>query len=428
MPEKAPDRRAKARNNMSRVMFCEVRGTGIGYYGLLAGLGFFAAMGLMAAYYMEEHGHIVTGMTNQIVWGAPHVFAVFLIVAASGVLNVASIGSVFGKAMYKPLAPLSGLLAIAMLIGGLAVLMLDLGRPDRLIVAMTHFNFSSIFALNVFLYTGFLSIVAVYLWTMMDRSANGYSRHVGIAAFLWRLLLTTGTGSIFGFLAARQLYDSALLAPMFIVMSFSYGLAIYILVLMAAFAWTGRVLGDAVLQRLKRLLAIFIAAVLYFVAMFHVTNIYFAAHRGVERFILLDGGIYPWIFWVGQILLGGVAPLTLLFHPILGKSRTTIATASALAVLGGLAQIYVIIIGGQAYPLVLFPGMSESSSFYDGVVHPYYPSLPEILLGLGGVAIAGMIVVIGVKVLRFLPESLGDEVVDRHQDIRTQEGMSGQAG
>ena len=56
------------------------------------------------------HGHIVTGMNNQIVWGMPHVFAIFLIVAASGVLNVASIASVFGKTAYKPLAPLSGLL------------------------------------------------------------------------------------------------------------------------------------------------------------------------------------------------------------------------------------------------------------------------------------------------------------------------------
>ena len=38
----------------------------------------------------KTHGHIVTGMNNQIVWGLPHVFAIFLIVAASGVLNVAS--------------------------------------------------------------------------------------------------------------------------------------------------------------------------------------------------------------------------------------------------------------------------------------------------------------------------------------------------
>ena len=69
---------------------------------LLAVLGgLVTAVGLGAAHYMEIHGHVVTGMTNQVVWGLPHVFAIFMIVAASGVLNVASIGSVFGKALYK---------------------------------------------------------------------------------------------------------------------------------------------------------------------------------------------------------------------------------------------------------------------------------------------------------------------------------------
>ena len=60
------------------------------------------AVGLGAAFYMEHHGHVVTGMNNQIVWGMPHVFAVFLIVAASGALNVASFSSVFGRSLYKP--------------------------------------------------------------------------------------------------------------------------------------------------------------------------------------------------------------------------------------------------------------------------------------------------------------------------------------
>ena len=98
-------------------------------------------LGLGAALYMEEHGHIVTGMSNQIVWGTPHVFAVFLIVAASGALNVASISSVFNRLAYKPYARLSGILAIALLAGGLMVLVLDLGRPERVFVAMTHIQF-----------------------------------------------------------------------------------------------------------------------------------------------------------------------------------------------------------------------------------------------------------------------------------------------
>ena len=73
-----------------------------GTFYLLAGLGaLVTAVGLGTALYIEHHGHVVTGMNNQIVWGLTHVFAIFLIVAASGVLNVASIGSVFGKTVYK---------------------------------------------------------------------------------------------------------------------------------------------------------------------------------------------------------------------------------------------------------------------------------------------------------------------------------------
>ena len=128
----------------AKTIFRELKGDGLKFYGALGSFGLAALFGLVAAYYMETNGHHVTGMNNQIVWGMPHVFAVFLIVAASGALNVASIGSVFGKTAYKPLARLSGLVAIALLVGGLAVLVLDLGRPDRLIVAMTTYNFKSI--------------------------------------------------------------------------------------------------------------------------------------------------------------------------------------------------------------------------------------------------------------------------------------------
>ena len=397
-----------------KVHFREVLNKGTGFYGLLALLAAVVLIGVGAAYYMEHHGHYVTGMNNQVVWGMPHVFAVFLIVAASGALNVASISSVFGKAAYKPLAPLSGLLAIALLAGGLAVLVLDLGRPDRLIVAMTYYNFKSIFAWNIFLYTGFMAVVIVYLWMMMERKMNRFTKPAGLFAFIWRLALTTGTGSIFGFLVAREAYDAAIMAPMFVIMSFSFGLAIYLLVLMAAFRWTERPLGDKILYRLKNLLGVFVASVLYFVVAYHLTNLYATEHHGIERFILLDGGIYTKVFWIGQILLGSLLPLALLYHPTLGKSRAVIGWACGLIILGGLSQLYVILIGGQAYPLNIFPGMEVTSSFADGVVASYAPSLPEVLLGIGGVGIAMLLVTVAVKALRFLPESLDDAVVPGH--------------
>jgi len=373
------------------------------YYALLAAGGLVVLAGFYAVYLMEHHGHIITGMDNQIVWGMPHVFAIFLIVAASGVLNVASIGSVFGKADYKARAPLAGLLSIAMLAGGLTVLMLDLGRPDRIIVAATNYNVTSVFAWNVLLYSGMFATVAVYLWMMMERRMNPFSKPAGFAVFAWRFILTTCTGLIFAFLVARQAYGSALLPPLFIVISFAWGMAAFLVAQAVIYAWNDKELDPAIMQRMKNLLGVFIIGTLYLVATYHLTNLYFAHQTGFERFILVEGGIFPQLFWWGYVLIGNILPLLLIYAPNLGKNKCVIA-ASLLVILGGFAFLYVFIIGGQAYPLNIFPGYQASSSFGDGQIASYHPSLYEFLLGFGGLAIAFVITLVGARVLNFVPQ------------------------
>ncbi len=401
-------------NKISKVRYQQVDGSGTGFYVLVALLSVLIVVALGAVYFMEHNGHYVTGMSNRIVWGTPHVFAIFLIVAASGALNVASISSVFQKKMYKPLSRLSGLVSLALLAGGLMILVLDLGRPDRLIVAMTEYNFKSIFAWNIILYNGFFVIVAVYLWMMFERRMNKFSSKVGLLALTWRLILTTGTGSIFGFLVSRQAYDAVIMAPMFIIMSFAFGLAFFILILLASYKWTERDLGDAIMNRLGNLLGVFIAAVIYFVAIYHLGNLYITENTGVEDFLLFDGEIYSQLFWYVQIILGGLVPIALIYSPVTRGNRMTLGLASVLVIIGGIAQIYVIIIGGQAYPMEMFPGMDIISGY--GGIASYIPSIAEIFLGVGGIAVALITIVFFVKFLPFLPESLSDEVADPHHN------------
>ena len=404
---------------MKRIHYSLLEGR-VGYYATLAILGAIAGAGVLAAWYMEHHGHIVTGMTNQIVWGMPHVFAVFLIVAASGVLNVASIGTVFNKKPYKPLGRLSAIMAMAVLAGGLTALVLDLGRPDRLIVAMTKYNFKSIFAWNIYLYNGFFAVVLLYLYTQMSSKfqVRRYYKAAGTLAFVWRLILTTGTGSIFGWLVARQGYDLAIYAPMFIALSFSFGLAFFLIMLISLYRLTERPLGNGLINRAGRLLGVFVAAAFYFVAVQHLTNFYAAEHQGVERFLLFGGNVYSFLFWAGFVLVGTIIPFVMVFSKAAKTSMKPVFIASLLVILGGLSLIYVIIIGGQAYPLVLFPGKEVSSSFFEGVVNPYTPSFPEIVLGASGFAIAALITVLATKVLPLMPKSLADADVDPHLVIK----------
>jgi molybdopterin-containing oxidoreductase family membrane subunit len=373
-------------------------------------LALLAVIGIAAAHHMDVEGHHISGMNNQVVWGLPHVFAIFLIVAASGALNLASLASVFKRAEYKPLARFSAVLSIALLVGGLAILLLDLGRPDRLIVAMTHYNFKSIFAWNIILYTGFVVIVMAYLWLMMERRMHRWSRPAGMLAFAWRLILTTGTGSIFGFLVAREAYDSALLAPMFIVMSFAFGLAVFILMLLLSFRLDGREIDVSHMQRLRKLLGLFCTGVLYFVIVFHLTKLYGSQNHDFERFILVEGGIYTTLFWLFQIGLGSLLPLLLVYAPNLQNSSTSLVLACLLVIVGAFAQLYVIIIGGQAFPLNIFPGYIIDSSFADGAINAYSPSLWEFLLGFGGVTCALLIALLVIRILPIMPEKLAQEI------------------
>ena len=174
---------------------------------------------------------------------------------------------------------------------------------------------------------------------------------------------------------------------------------------------------------LKNLLGVFIGAVLYFSLVYHLANLYVAEHHGFERFILFDGGIYPMLFWGGHVIAGGLAPLLFLFHPSFGKTESGVVLASVLVIIGAFAQLYVIILGGQAYPLDIFPGYEiTASTFFDGsAMYAYTPSIWEFLLGLGGVAMVILMTVFALKILPFLPSSLADQDVDPHYRSREAE-------
>ena len=354
------------------------------YWITLGVLAILVLNGLYYAHYMEHQGHWVTGMNNQVVWGLPHVFAIFLILSASGVLNIASLYSVFGKPEYQAWSRLSGLLAATLLLGGLGILVLDLGRPDRLIIALTHYNFRSIFAWNVFLYIGFVVVVCIYLWMAFEPKMNKYIVRAGFLAFAWRLVLTTGTGSIFAVLIARSSYDSWFMIPLFIFMSLSFGTAVFILYVSTLLAVNRQSQQFNVLQKLGKLMAIFILFVVAVTVIIHLSGMADQDFQDYQRFILWRGGQYTVLFWLGQIAIGTVFPVILLLRRnTYSLSRLVVASSSVLV--GAFCQLYVIIIGGQAWPLELFPGRQISSGFFDGVIANYSPSIPELSLGVGGV-------------------------------------------
>ena len=109
------------------------------------------------------------------------------------------------------------------------------------------------------------------------------------------------------------------------------------------------------------------------------------------------------MFWLGQVGLGLVIPL--LYEMANDEGRSFGLTITSLMVLvGGFFAVAVIIIGGQAFPLNIFPDhIILESSFYDNVIHTYVPSIYEIGLGIGGISLSLIIILVAIRNLDFLP-------------------------
>ncbi len=97
------------------------------------------------------------------------------------------------------------------------------------------------------------------------------------------------------------------MAPLFIAMSLSYGMAFFVLVIV----WL-KTDTPEFLEKAQKLTATFVFAVLLFTVIYHLTKLYATGLHDIERFLLLRGGIYTFLFWFGQIILGSIVPLGLL--------------------------------------------------------------------------------------------------------------------
>ncbi|MBF0626863.1 MAG: polysulfide reductase NrfD [Magnetococcales bacterium] len=379
--------------------YSAIEGRSLGFWKLLLALCVLVLMGAGSFLYVEIHGHAVTGMNNQIVWGLPHIFAISLLVMASGALNMGSMSTVFAVKQFEQFGRFSAFLSIALLVGGLTVLMLDLGRPDNMLLPMVYMNFRSMFTWNVFLYTGFMTLCLLYLWTMFEYKQ--YKKVVGTAAFGWRLVLTTGTGSIFGVIQGREVFGSAITAPTFVAISLTSGTAVGILLLFYTFRWTKRELDARLIFGMRNALIFFLVLVAYLLVVEKFTRFYDPASYAVESWILT--GPWAWLYWLGVWGIGVVIPLALMFHHTIGNSVPGVLKASALVIVGAFCFVAHTLLAGQSYPLDLFPGYTISSAFQDGVAGSYMPTLNELFLGLGGVGVSGLIYVLGIRFFRMLP-------------------------
>jgi molybdopterin-containing oxidoreductase family membrane subunit len=379
--------------------YSPVEGKSRSYKLLVAVVAALALLGLASFIVSYIEGHQVLGTNNAVPWGMPIILFVYFIGLSAGSLILSSLTYVFGQEQYKPIARLAVFTAILLIFGALVFIAVDLGRPEkfwRLFMFFYLNNMKSMFAINGILYSGYFVISLIYFGFIVANKPK-FTKIIGTIAVIWAIMVHTGTGTIWGVVASREIYYSPIKPFEFLAAAITSGTGLLILIVTATLYFTKRAIDKKLIFSLARLLSIVIVVLLVMVFFDKLIHAYFPAREGT---MFLFTGPYWWLFWCLQIGMGIVIPLLILFHPRAGKSVKGVLIASASVVIGVLGERAALVIPGTAQVQQLYPGTIEGVW---GTAGTFSITFWETALSIGVIALATILFVLGLKYLEILP-------------------------
>jgi len=378
--------------------YSSIEGKSKAYYAVVAALAVLALAGFVSFIFSYVGGHKFFGSNNIVPWGLPIVIAIYLIGLSAGSLILSSLTYVFGREEYRAISRVAVYLAIVLIFGAMVSIALDLGRPEkfwRLFMFFYLNNMNSMFAINGILYGGYFVISITYLGVIFS-GRKGLTRKVGILAVCWAILVHMGTGAIFGFIAAREIFYSPIKPLEFLAAAMVSGLALLILTVFLSLKLTKRRIDPNIITSLGKLLLAVTVVLSILVLVDKLTHYYSPNRAGVEY--LLTGHYNP-LFWA-QVGLGYLLPLAILIHPRYGRRVGGVLTASGLAVVGIFFERYALVIPGAAFPLNYYPADIEGIW---GRIGPFPLTPVEVTVSVGIFALLGLLYLLGLKLLNLLP-------------------------
>ncbi|MBN2747585.1 MAG: polysulfide reductase NrfD [Bacteroidales bacterium] len=160
-----------------------------GYNALIVSLLTLIAAALYAYYFQLRDGLGVTAMTDYVSWGiyiASFVF--FVAVALVGMLISAVVGLV-GQKWITPVGRIAEMIALAFVMMAGIIIVVDMGRPDRLLNVFLHFRFQSPIFWDVTVVTTYVAISTLLLLLPMLPDLGIMRNHLKGEVPQWKWML-----------------------------------------------------------------------------------------------------------------------------------------------------------------------------------------------------------------------------------------------
>ncbi len=176
-----------------------VRTTTTGYKILISVLFVVAGWGVYAWLYQLDNGLHVTGMRDRISWGLYiSTFVFFIGISHAGTL-ISAILRVSNAGWRAPITRIAEFITVVALVGGASFIIVDMGRPERLLNVFLFGRWQSPIMWDVLAITTYIMASVIYLYLPMipdlalfrDRLANAPGR---LGAWRHRLYTTLAVG------------------------------------------------------------------------------------------------------------------------------------------------------------------------------------------------------------------------------------------
>jgi molybdopterin-containing oxidoreductase family membrane subunit len=377
------------------------------YYRTLGVLAILVALAAVAWVYELKYGLGSTGMRNVISWGAYIFTFAFFVKLSAGGLIVASSAEIFGISELKPLARLGVLTAAASVIVAAITIVPDLGRPGRMLNLVLHPNWRSpmIWDLTIIVLYFVLAVTELSLMSPRSKSEIRQKRLKILAAagLPAAFALHSITAWIFGLQISRAFWNTALMAPLFVVSAIACGTALIALIAAVLQRWEGVTFEEGTWRKLSALMAVSLAVDLFFVFCEYITVLWGNVPREVVALkVILPGGQFTSLFWL-EWVVGGIVPFVLLVVPRSRDRVWAIVTGAALILVGVYAYQIQLTTVGMENPLIqLAPGISvgtyTSGSPVFQLIGQYAPTWVEYFILIGLIAFGMVVVTVGCRV------------------------------
>jgi len=340
--------------------FAPIEGKSRGFRRLMVVLGVLVAVMFASFMVMYLLGQQVWGTSNAIPWGQLITLDFFFVGVSAGAIVVSALCYVLRREEYKPIGRMAVLMGFLLFAGAMVTVLVDLGRIEKFwrVFAWGFMNNpTSMFAFNSIWYTGYLLLMAVYLWLAIENKTK-WAMIIGTIDVLWALAVHSFTGAIVGLIGTREILSSPIKPFEFITAAVTSGTSLLIIAVYLTFKYTKRPLDNKIIISLGKILSYVIIILLVMIFFDKLTHIYFPAREGV---LFLFTGPYWWLFWIFQIGMGIVFPLAVLFNPKTNKSVKWVLAACASVVIGVFGERAAIVIPGAAQVQQLYPGEYRGS-------------------------------------------------------------------